>query len=43
MSHTQNQLRNTNKNGGNDINTSGGKKSNKVPFWRHFYIWTYGA
>ena len=32
MAHVHTQLNETNKNGGNDNNTSGGKKSNKVLF-----------
>ena len=43
MAHMQTQLNNTNKNGGNYNNTSGGNKSNSVSFWRQFYCWTYGA
>ena len=37
MAHMQTQLNNTNKNGGNYNNTSGGKKSNKAPFWKKRY------
>ena len=43
MVHMQTQLNNTNKNDGNDNNTSGGNKSNKVPFWKQFYCYTHVA
>ena len=37
MAHIKTQLNNTNKHDGNDKNTRGGNKSNKVPFLRQLY------
>ena len=41
--HTQTQLNNTNKNGGNDNNTSDVNKSEKVQFLIQLYFWNHGA